>query len=107
MKNKFITYIWQMGKGSGIFRFQTTDPKIARKLTKSKGWKSIVSCCNRPIWIFQKSFPRPQDARKKLKSLCQVQKLQKGEDTGEFFAETYANTTPKIKPELRKEGTYG
>lgn len=89
----FTTYIWQVGNGSGIFRFQTNDPKIARKLNRAKTWRSVVPYCNEPIWIFQKQFPTPQDARKKLKSLCNVPKVEKGIDMGEYFVKTYANTT--------------
>ena len=91
---KYKTYIWPMGHGSKAFRFQTNDPRIARKLKRTKGWKSVVSECNKPIWIFQKDFHTPQDARKKLSSLTKVSKLKKGEDVGEFYAETYANKTP-------------
>ena len=92
---KYMTYMWQLGTGTGIFRFQTTDPLIARKLNRTSGWKSVQPYCNKPIWIFQKSFTKPQDARKKLKSLCKVSKLEKGSDKGEFYAETYANKTFK------------
>ena len=92
--DNYSTYIWQMGHGSKTFRFQTDDPRIARKLRKTNGWESVVSECNRPIWIFQKDFHTPQDARKKLSSLTKVSKLKKGDDDGEFYAETYANKTP-------------
>ena len=47
------------------------------------------------IWIYQKRFHTPQDARKKLLSLTKVSKLIKGDDKGEFFAETDANKTPQ------------
>ena len=97
--DKYKTYMWQMGHGSKTFRFQTNDPRIARKLKRTKGWKSVVSECNKPIWIFQKDFHTPQDARKKLSSLTKVSKLKKGVDMGEFYAETYANKTPINKSE--------
>lgn len=84
-----------MGVGTGIFRFQTTDPRIARKLLRTNGWISGLTYCNRPMWIFQKRFNTPQDARKKLLSLTNVPKLNKGSDNGECFAETYANKTLK------------
>jgi hypothetical protein len=102
-RTKHITYIWQMGRGSKEFRFQTTNPQIARRLKRTKGWESITLYCNQPLWIFQKSFNKPQDARKKLKSLCRVQKLRKGVATGEFFAETYANKTPNEEAGRQKE----
>jgi len=91
---KYMTYIWEMGRGTRLFRFQTTDPKIARKLNRTKGWLSVIKYCNKPLWIFQKRFYKPQDARKKLKSLTGVSKLEKGVDTGEFYAITYADKTP-------------
>lgn len=84
-----------MGPGSGIFRFQTDDPRIARKLLRTNGWISVQPYCNKPIWVFQKRFKKPQDARKKLLSLTKVPKLKKGSNNGEFFAETYADTTHK------------
>ena len=92
---KHISYIWQLGTGTGIFRFQTDDPQIADKLRRANNWKPILIYCNKPIWIYQKSFATPQDARKKLKTLCKVSQLIKGSDKGEFYAETYANTTIK------------
>lgn len=87
------TYIWQMGAGTGVFRFQTNDPRIARKLLRTNGWLSVQPYCNKPSWIFQKQFNTPQDARKKLLSLTKVPKLKKGDDNGEYFAETYADKT--------------
>ncbi len=90
---KHTTYIWQFGTGTGIFRFQTDDPLIARKLNRTNGWESVQPYCTKPIWIYQKSFATPQDARKKLRSLCKVSKLEKGRTNGEFYAITYANTT--------------
>lgn len=92
---KYISYIWQLGLGTGIFRFQTDDPRIARKLNRTSGWLSVQPYCTKPIWIYQKSFATPQDARKKLQSLCNVPKLEKGSCNGEFYAITYANTTSK------------
>lgn len=91
---KHITYMWQLGTGTGVFRFQTDDPRIARKLNRTSGWLSVQP---KPSWIFQKSFATPQDARKKLRSLCQVSKVEKGSDRGEFYAITYANTTKKSR----------
>lgn len=91
----YTTYIWQLGAGTGIYRFQTEDPLIARKLNRTSGWLSVQPYCTKPIWIYQKSFATPQDARKKLRSLCKVLKLKKGSVRGEFYAETYANTTSK------------
>lgn len=90
---KYETYIWQMGVGTGIFRFQTTDPRIARKLLRSNGWISVLTYCNRPIWIFQKTFNTPQDARKKLQSLYKVPKIEIGSNNGEFYAKTDADMT--------------
>ena len=92
---RYITYMWQLGVGSRIFRFQTDDPRIARKLNRTSGWLSVQPYCNKPSWIFQKSFATPQDARKKLQSLTKVPKLEKGSDRGEFYAITYANKTFK------------
>ena len=90
---RYITYMWQLGTGTGIFRFQTDDPRIARKLSRTSNWLSVQPYCNKSSWLFQKSFATPQDARKKLQSLCKVLKLEKGSDKGEFYAITYANTT--------------
>ena len=93
--DSYNTYMWQVGSGTGIFRFQTNDPRIADKLRRANNWKQILTYCNKPIWIFEKSFHTPQDARKKLRSLCKVSKLEKGSASGEFYAETYANKTFK------------
>ena len=92
---KKTTYMWQLGTGTGVFRFQTDYPQNARKLNRTSGWRSVQPYCNKPIWIFQKSFATPQDARKKLQSLTKVQKLKKCSACGEFYAETYANKTLK------------
>jgi len=96
----YRTDIWQMGRGSKIYRFQTNDPRIARKLHRTNGWILVSTYSNRPIWIFQNCFPTPQDARKKLLSLTGVSKLKKGDASGEFYAETYANTTPEVEREV-------
>ena len=87
--------MWQLGVGTGVFRFQTDDPEIARKLRRANKWELIITDCNKPIWMFQKIFTTPQDARKKLRSLTKVSKLEKGSATGEFYAITYADTTLK------------
>ena len=59
---QYATYMWQETKRVSIYRFQTTDHKIARKLKKRPNAKLCLFGINAPVWVFQLKYSSPKMA---------------------------------------------
>ena len=79
------TFLWQEQRGLMIFRIQTTDPRIAERMSRRKRFKLTAKGINCKIWIYIAEFYSPQKARQALAQLT-GRKVKK--DTAEevFFA---------------------
>lgn len=91
-----ITYMWQEQYGQPYFRFQTNDPKIARKMRRRKNFRLVVYGLNRRIWVFITQSYSPKTARRTLQRLTGHKVKEDGSDRL-FFAETGAIVTPKLR----------
>ena len=58
----YATYMWQEQKRVPIYRFQTNDHRIARKLKKRPNAKLCVFGINAPFWVFIIRYSSPSRA---------------------------------------------
>ena len=56
----FATYLWQETKRIPVYRIQTNDHKVARKLKKRKNAKLVMYGVNSPVWVFQIKYSSPR-----------------------------------------------
>jgi hypothetical protein len=59
---RYATFIWQEIKRDLIYRIQTNDHRVARKLKKRKKAKLVLWGLNAPIWVFQIKYSSPRRA---------------------------------------------
>lgn len=59
---RYATYMWQEVKRLPVYRFQTNDNRIARKLKKRPKSKLVLFGINSPIWVFQLRYSTPSRA---------------------------------------------
>ena len=60
--NQYATYLWQELKRVNVYRIQTNDHRIARKLKKRPNAKLCVFGINAPFWVFQIKYHSPSYA---------------------------------------------
>jgi len=58
----YATYMWQEQKRVPVYRFQTNDHRIARKLKKRPNAKLCMFGINAPHWVFQLQYSSPSRA---------------------------------------------
>ena len=56
------TYLWQEVNRIPVYRIQTNDQRIARKLSKREKTKLCVVGLNAPFWVFQLRYSSPKKA---------------------------------------------
>ena len=59
---QYSTYLWQEVNRIPIYRIQTNDKDIARKLSKRPKAKLCVVGLNAPFWVFQLRYSSPKKA---------------------------------------------
>ena len=76
---RYATYMWQEVKRLPVYRFQTNDHRIARKLKKRPKSKLVLFGINSPVWVFQLRYSSPSRALIGLSNLtgADVQSLPK------------------------------
>lgn len=87
--------MWQMGRGSKEYRFQTSDRNAKNKMMRRKNFRLVGSGMNYDLWIFQARISRLDIAKKNLKTLTgeQVDFLS-SEDI--FISEGKSSSIPKM-----------
>jgi len=60
---------WQEEKGKPYYRFQTDEKKLADKLKRRENFKLVGNGLNCPLWIFQTSISRPDNAKRMFKHI--------------------------------------
>jgi hypothetical protein len=83
----FATYLWQETKRFPVYRIQTNDHRVARKLKKRKNTKLVFYGINVPLWIFQITYSCPRLAILGLGNIT-GQCVQETADKGEFVSYT-------------------
>ena len=92
---KHLNYMWQELHGEPEFRFQTTDPKLHKRMHRSRYFKLVVIGMNIDLWVYQASFYSPKEARRSLERMS-GSKCSVTADTGVFCVETGAAPVNKI-----------
>ena len=64
-----MIYMWQMGRGSKEYRFQTDEKEIYQKMKRRAKFILVGEGVNTNLWIYQVEISRPDIARKILKAL--------------------------------------
>lgn len=59
---QYSTYLWQEVNRIPVYRIQTNDHRIARKLKKRQKAKLTVFGINAPFWVFQLQYSSPTKA---------------------------------------------
>ena len=79
------TFMWQEQYGSPEFRFQTDDPKIAKRMRQRKKFVLSGYGINIRLWIYTSPFYKPQDAKRTLSHIT-GRKIQKDASMDGFLA---------------------
>ncbi len=91
---RYTTYLWQEQKRYPLFRIQTDDPRVARKLKKRKTTKQVSFGLNCAHWIFQLKYSSPKKAKNGLFNITGAD-VQKHHDMDVFVAYTYPHMALK------------
>ena len=83
----FATYLWQETKRFPVYRIQTNDHRVARKLKKRKNTKLVLNGINIPLWVFQITYSSPRLAILGLGNIT-GEDVRETADTGEFVSYT-------------------
>ncbi len=87
----YKSYMWRVyprhPEYNNIYRFQTTDPYISKKLKKMKKSKLVSNALNAYHKIYELSFKSPKVALNAFKRVV-GQKLKESGERGVFYAET-------------------
>ena len=70
-----------------IYRIQTTDHKVARKLKKRKNAKLCMYGINAPMWVFELSYSSPRYAIIGLSNITDAD-VKESSDIGVFVSYT-------------------
>jgi len=84
---RYATYLWQETKRFPVYRIQTNDHRVARKLKKRKNTKLVLYGINVPLWVFQITYSCPRLAILGLGNIT-GQCVQETADKGEFVSYT-------------------
>jgi len=61
--------MWQMGRGSKDYRFQTDQKEISDKMKRRNKFKLTARGWNCNLWIYLVNFTRPDLAKKSFETL--------------------------------------
>ena len=84
---QYSTYIWQVQIRKPIYRIQTDDHRVARKLKKRKNAKLCIYGVNKPMWVFELSYSSPKYAIIGLSNITDAE-VEESSDTGVFVSYT-------------------
>jgi len=82
------TYLWRecpTMRGDKVYRIQTNDPKIHRKMSKRNKFTLVLYGINKNIWVYQTEFISLYKAKRTLGNLT-GNKVKKDPVGGEFYA---------------------
>lgn len=82
---EFVTYLWQETHGEPVFRIQTNDPKVKRKLNRTKEVTPVGEGMNSSLWIFKIIFESPNEAPGFLHKITNL-KVRKTDDRHGYIA---------------------
>ena len=80
-----MTYLWKEEKHNPIYRIQTDEKELAKKLKRSKKFNLSGEGVDCQLWLFQTSFYSPQKARNFLSRITN-RPVQRDKEEGVYFA---------------------
>ena len=101
MKSKIGTYMWQEVYGDPVFRFQTNDPAINKRMRQRADFSLVLWGLNTNLWVYQAQFYSPREARRTLRRITR-QDILFNAVSDVFYAQTCAIVAPKKRLETTK-----
>ena len=95
----YKTYMWQEVYGDPVFRIQTNDPAIHKRMRQRKDFTLVLWGLNTRLWVYKAQFYTPQKARQALSRITR-QEIHKDASDGSFYAETYPIVAHKERLEV-------
>ena len=93
--------MWQEVYGEPIFRFQTNDSGINRRMRQRADFTLVLLGLNDNLWVYQAQFYSPQKARQTLSRITR-QEIQKDSGNDLFYVQTYPIVAPKGRHVITK-----
>lgn len=66
---RYKTYMWKEERGEKIYRIQTEDPLIFRRLNKRQDMTLVMWGINKYLKVFQVTYYSPKEARRSFKRI--------------------------------------
>ena len=83
----YKTYMWQEAYGYLVFRFQTNDPAINKRMRQRKAFTLVLWGLNKKLWVYKVQFNSRKEAIKSFKRITRST-INKTDDTCGFYAQT-------------------
>ena len=93
-KNVYATYMWQELFGEPLFRFQTSDPAVNKRMRQRNDFTLVSEALNAALWVYRARFYSPREARRTLKRITR-REIHFDATEGVYFAETGAVVAQK------------
>ena len=101
MKSKIGTYMWQEVYGDPVFRFQTNDPAINKRMRQRADFSLVLWGLNTNLWVYQAQFYSPREARRSLMRITR-QEIRKDPVNDLLYVQTYPTVAPKGRHVITK-----
>ena len=79
--------MWQEVYGDPVFRFQTDDPAINKRMRQRKDFTLVLWGLNKKLWVFKAQFYSRKEAIESFKRITRST-INKTDDTCGFHAQT-------------------
>ena len=86
--------MWQEVYGEPIFRFQTNDPGINKRMRQRADFTLVLFSFNDNLRVYKAQFYSPQKARQTLSRITR-QEIRKDPVNDLFYVQTYPTVAPK------------
>ena len=101
MKNYF-TYLWQELYGDPVFRFQSNDPVVNKRMRQRIDFSLVLYGLNTNLRVYKAQFYSPKEARRTLRRITR-QDIFFDAESDVFYAQTGAIVAPKQELEGKRE----
>jgi len=93
------SYMWRELYGEPVYRFQTNDPSINKRMRQRGDFHLVGWGVNCKLWIYISSFFRPSEALRTFRRITRS-KVKKDSLGGVFYAKTTAIVAQKSIDEM-------
>ena len=83
----YKTYMWQEAYGDPVFRIQTNDPAIHKRMRQRKDFTLVLWGLNTRLWVYKAQFYSRKEAIKSFKRITRST-IKKTDDMCGFYAQT-------------------